>query len=213
MTRPALSILCASALALGACASYEPSSPPVPQKAEYALYQSEGLSAGALPYVDHDLQAATFDADLDAADILAIEVFVENGRTQSVLVRPSDAMLTLPNGRAIAPSGVSSAVAKIDEEGSVIGATIAFGIVGAMVAQSAEDDAKAARRADYEQKSLPQVELAPGVSKHGFLWFLPPRGTPAFNTADLSIRFIDPATGSDWRVTIPLKGLSFEPEG
>lgn len=206
-----VSCLGAVALVLAGCASYEPSSPPVPKKTEYKTYEVEGLSAGALPYVDPKLQEATFDADLDAADILAIEVYVENGRGESVLVRPSDATLSLPNGKSIAPSGVSSAVAKIDEEGSVIGATIAFGIVGALVAQSAEDDAKAARRSDYEAKSLPQVELNPGESKHGFLWFLPPRGTPAFDKAELSIRFIDPGTGRSWRVEIPLSGLSFEP--
>ena len=199
------------ALGLGACASYEPSSSPVAERAELKFAADRGVRVGAQPYTDRDLQAATFDADFDESDVVAIQVMVENQSGARVLVRSSDARLEMPNGKSIAPSGVSRTVGRIDEDGSVVGAGIAFGIIGVMVASGEEDKAKQARRIDYEAKSLGTVELLSGEAKDGFVFFLPPRTAPAFDSALLKVRFIDPALGESWWVELPLSGISYEP--
>ncbi len=204
-------LLVGSVLGLGGCASYEPSSAPVAEPMDLSFATVKGARVGAQPYTDRELQAATFDADLDESDVIAIQVMVENLGPAPMLVRAPDARLEMPNGRTIAPSGVSRTVGRIDEDGSVVGAGIAFGIIGVMVASGEEDKAKQARRIDYEAKSLGTVELYPGDSKDGFVFFLPPRTAPAFDRATLKVRFIDPAVGESWWVELPLSGISYEP--
>ena len=152
--KPISCLLLMAVLALSACASYEPSSAPVAKPAELKFSSANGTRAGAQPYTDKELQAATFDADLDESDVIAIQVMVENKRQAPVIVRSSDTRLEMPNGQTIAPSGVSRTVGRIDEDGSVVGAGIAFGIIGVMVASGEENEAKEARRIDYEARSL-----------------------------------------------------------
>ena len=200
------------ALLAAGCASYEPSSATVPQKSEFELVEKDGVLAGANAYSSGSEQEAMFDADLDKADVIAVHAFVENRRAEPMLVRPTDATLTLEDGRAISPSSATKTATKVGEEGSVVGATLAFGVIGALAASSAEDKARTARIDDYDSKSLQTTELAPGGTANGVLFFLPPKSWPAFDTAVLSVRFIAPQTGQAWDVPVPLTGLSFEPE-
>lgn len=200
------------AMLANGCASYEPTSATVRQKSEFSLVEREGVSAGADPYVDSAEQADVFDADLDKADVIAVHVFLENGLAVPVLVRPSDMKLELPDGRAIAPSSARKTATKVGEEGSVVGATVAFGIIGLLAASSAEDKARTARIDDYESKSLQPTRLEAGQAEDGIVFFLPPKSWPAFNEANLSVRFIEPDTGESHTVPIALRGLSYEPE-
>lgn len=196
---------------VGACASFEPSSAAIPEKSDFRLIETDGILAGAVPYRDAEQQKALFDADLNAADVLAIALVVENQRGEAVLFRPTDAFLKLPGGRRIAPSSVRKVVNKVGEDGDVMGAWFTFGYMGLLAAQGAEDNARAARIDDYESKSLHTTELKPGGSANGFLFFLPPKSSPGFDSAELSVRFIDPASAQDWTVLIPLEGLKFVP--
>ncbi|HSF96904.1 MAG TPA: hypothetical protein VLA52_17900 [Thermohalobaculum sp.] len=201
----------AVAVITSACASYEPSSAVVPSKSEFTLVGGDGVFVGANPYADPKEQEAMFDADLDKSDVIALQVFIENRRESAVLVRPSDAALTLPDGRALAPSGATKVATKVGEEGSVIGAGIAFGIIGVLAASSAEDKARTARIDDYESKALASSELRRGDTATGVVFFLPPKSWPAFDVAELSLRSIDPQTGQSWVIPVPLTGLSYEP--
>lgn len=199
-------------LLAGGCASYEPSSAVVREKSEFALVEKEGVRAGADPYVDAAEQENAFDADLDKADVIAVHVFVENGLDKAVLVRPSDMQLKLPDGQAITPSSASKTANKVGEEGSVVGATIAFGLIGALAASSAEDKARTARIDDYESKAFESARLEAGQTEDGVVFFLPPNSWPGFDKAELSVHFIEPDTGESRVVPVPLRGLSFEPE-
>ena len=196
---------------VGACASYEPSSAIIPEQSEFHMIGADNVLAGALPYIDAKQQEAMFDADFNASDVLAINVFVENRRAEAILVRPSDATLKLPDGRNLVPSSAAKIANKVGEDGSVIGATIAFGIIGLIASQNAEEKARAARIDDYDSKSLQVTELRQGDTANGFLFFLLPQSSPGFDTAELSVRFIDPASAQNWIVEIPLEGLRIEP--
>jgi len=200
-----------AASTVGACASYEPSSAPLPAKTDFDMVEAQGLAVGADPYVDPAQQEAIFDADFDKADVIALHVFIENKRSTAAVVRASDMSLSLPDGNAISSSSVLKVTNKVGEEGSVIGATIAFGLVGALVASNAEEKARAARIDDYESKSLGTKDLLPGQSADGVVFFIPPKSWPAFEVASLSVRAIDQMNGTNLVVDVPLAGLSFEP--
>jgi hypothetical protein len=91
-------------LLLGACASYTPSSAPVPEPAPAEWIIQNTLAVAADPFEDAESQSATFDADLNEADVISIQVIVENRGPQAVLVRPSDMILELPDGKKFSPA-------------------------------------------------------------------------------------------------------------
>lgn len=198
-------------LTASGCASYTPSAAPQPRHDTLAWHEAGGLSAAAVPYVDKEAQKANFDADLDAADVLAILVVARNGGGDKVLVRPADMTLRMPDGSSIGTSSAAIVANKVGESGSVVAAAVAFGLIGVLVAGSAEDKAKATRTADYAGKALNDSELGPQASAQGFVYFLPPKSTPAFDTATLVVSFVDIAQATRRSVEIPLAGLSFEP--
>ena len=197
-------------LLLAACASYTPSSAPVPEPMPTAWTVQGTLAVAADPYADAERQKAFFDADLDEADVIAIEIVTENRGPNVMLVRPSDIILELPDGKKFSPSGVTTVVNKVGESGSVVGAAIAFGIIGMLAAPSAEEKARTARTADYKDKAFKETTLGQMDSAHGFVFFIPPRGTEPFDEAKLWVRFIDFDTATSEMVVTPLTGLKFE---
>jgi len=207
-----LTMLAASGALLLGCASYEPTETSAVPKPELTLHGSGDHAVGAAPIVSTEDQERYFDANFRESGIVAVNVEVANRGERPVLVRATDVRLIPPNGRMVMPSSASQVASKVGEDGSVIGAAIAFGIIGAMVAQDAEDEAQAARRADYEQKSLGSDDVLPGGSKQGLVYFVPAKGTPAFDTAELQVRFIDRMTGASELVTVPLSGIGYTPE-
>jgi hypothetical protein len=196
---------------VGACASYEPTSAPVEPKTAFSLVEAEGFAAGADPYAKPEEYEPMFDADFDKSDVIALHVIVENRRPSAVLVRPSDISLILADGRAISPSSSLKVANKVGEDGSVIGSAIAFGLIGAIVASNAEEKARAARIDDYNSKSLDTVDLNPGDSADGVVFFIPPKSWPAFEEAELSVRAIDKVEGTSAVVSVPLTGVNYVP--
>jgi hypothetical protein len=197
-------------LLLGACASYTPSSAPVPEPAPAEWIIQNTLAVAADPFEDAESQSATFDADLNEADVISIQVIVENRGPQAVLVRPSDMILELPDGKKFSPSGITTVVNKVGESGSVVGAAIAFGIIGVIAASGAEEEARTVRTADYKEKSFKETTLGQDESAHGFIFFIPPRGTEPFDKATLRVRFIDFDSAISEIVEVPLSGLNYE---
>ena len=99
--------------------------------------------------------------------------------------------LTSARMKKFSTSGVTTVVNKVGESGSVVGAAIAFGIIGMLAASSAEEKARTARMADYKDKAFKEALLGPNESAHGFVFFIPPRGTESFDKAKLRVRFVD----------------------
>lgn len=197
-------------LLLGACASYTPSSAPVPEPATTEWVVQGTLAVAADPFADAERQKSTFDADLNEADVIAIQVVAENRGPRAMLVRPSDMILELPDGKKFSPSGITTVVSKVGESGSVVGSAIAFGIIGAMVASSAEDSARTARTADYKAKAFKETTLRQDESAHGFVFYIPPRGTEPFDEAKIRVRFVDFDAATSEFVEAPLNGLDYE---
>jgi hypothetical protein len=198
-----------TAAVMSGCASYDPSSAPVPMPATGDWYEADGLAASVDPYVDVERQKKVFDADMNAADVIPLQVSVENRTSRSQVVRPSDMILVLNDNRAFSPASVSATVNKVGESGSVVGATLAFGLVGYLVASNSEDTARTARAVDYKEKSFRDVTLAAGDKANGFVFFIPPKGTQPFDDATLRVRFVDFDGSSSEMVDVKLTGLGY----
>ncbi len=205
-------VLCSGLLiALTGCASYTPSSAQIPKAAGMPAWRTEGaVGAGADPYVQPDRQKAMFGGNLRNEGVLAVQVLVENRGDRRQLVRRSEIALGLPDGTQFSPSNASSASAKLQSIGGVVGSTIAFGLIGFLVSSSANEQASAARLADYQSKELQDVTLGKDQPAHGFVYFIPPAGTQAFNEATLSVRFVDAEDATGLVVRLPMTGLEFK---
>jgi len=195
---------------LASCASYTPSSAPVPEPGPTDWVAGGTVAVAAEAFSDQERQKANFDADFDAANVVAIQLVAENRGARKVLVRPSDMALQLPQGRTLAPSGVTTVVSTVGESGSVVAAALAFGIVGALAASSAEEQARTARTADYTEKAFKESTLGEAESAHGFVFFIPPPGTGPFDSAILRVRFVDIDSATSEHVEVPLAGLAYQ---
>lgn len=197
----------ALALAFSGCASYRPTAAPIPQSGTMP-YRQEVANAvvSADPYTQPEKVKATFGGDLIAAGVLPIQVFVENLGAKRLLMRPSDAILELSDGRQTAPVGAFAAASKMERSGKVIAAAVGFGLIGYLAASSAEDKARAARLEDFQRKELQEKRLEKGESAHGFLYFLPPQGTMNLSSATLAMRLVEVEGGKSSVVKVPLSG-------
>jgi hypothetical protein len=79
-----------------------------------------------------------------------------------------------------------------------------------IAASGAEEEARTVRTADYKEKSFKETTLGQDESAHGFIFFIPPRGTEPFDKATLRVRFIDFDSATSEIVEVPLSGLNYE---
>ncbi len=209
MTKAIWTIVFAAAT-LSACASYTPTSQPIPQieKADWTVV--DGLAAAVDPYIQAERQKTLFDADLTGSNVLAIQLTVENGLDRAMLVRPSDVQLVLPDGRAYASSNVNVVVSTVGESGSVVGSGIAFGLIGVLVASNAEESARKARTFDYSNKSFVEKYLTPGEQATGVVFFIPSTSICEINEATLRVKFVDPDNAKTDVVDVLMAGLEYE---
>jgi hypothetical protein len=174
------------------------------------------VSVLAEPYSDLDRQKAVFDADFTKAGILALQLRVHNTTAQAAQVRRDDMTLTLPGGQHLSPISATSAANLIEEKTgtSVAAEDVFFELLLGLNVQPARDQrraeaSRAKRVADYEAKEFGDAGLAPGGSASGFVFFRPPPGTPAFDVADLNIRFLPATGGAGATLSQPVAGLGF----
>ena len=194
---------------LAGCASYEPRTAPVPEAGAMRAWRTEGaLAVGADPYVELERQKAVFDADLTEEGVLPIQVFVQNRGERKVLVRASDIVLALSDGREITPQGASAVAAKLEKRQMHFWPTFFLGLPGAIASSAVSDKARTDRQADYRSKELQEVTLRQDNSAHGFIYFIiPAPATPAFTEATLKVRFIDAEEATSVTVALRLSGL------
>lgn len=163
------------ALIVVGCASYEPAKTSVPAVGVGAAQVSEeGITLTAEPCTDPNLQLALFDADLKEAGIVAINVLVRNETDHPVAARRNDMNLVLPDGRQLRPVSAQSAAVRVGEGGSPTAMMLAFGILGSIAADNAEETAQMARVTDYRLKQFEGSEIAANASSQGYVFFAPP---------------------------------------
>jgi len=193
---------CIALLLLGGCASYKPTATPVEQVTDKELvFNAEGYGAKVEPYLDKARQQQYFNADFTKAGFLVVDVVVKNEGKDPVEVRPYDIYLVFPGGSQMAPMEGKVVATQIEENGSVVGSVLMFGLVGGIVATQAEHDAKNARILDYGAKELKETTLAPGASAQGYLFY---RWTPSASAqAEFVLQLQDRTSNQLTEVTVP----------
>ncbi len=195
----------------GGCATYAAQVAPVPTVGAMPAWRDEGaVAAGADPYVQPERQQAVFAEALGEAGVLPIQVFVQNHGARGVRVRRADLTLRLPEGRDLSPSVAAVVAAALARAGGAaeIGTLASLGRL--LAAASPGDRARTARLADYKSKEFHDVTLGRAEAAHGFVYFIPPAGTPAFDAATLTVSFVDAEEASSTVVALPLTGLAFK---
>ncbi len=157
----------ALAATLSACSSYKPTPTAVVQTKPYEWQITKDLAVAVDPYLDAARQKSQFDADLTGANVLAVHIAVENRGDLATLTPLSKMELVLSGGRSFAPVSTASAVSHVGETGSVVGAGIAFGFIGVMMARNSRNKAKVARTVDYDNMAFTERNLAKGERNEG----------------------------------------------
>ena len=193
---------CIALLLLGGCASYKPTAAPVEQVTDSQLvFNAEGYGAKVEPYLDKARQQQYFNADFNKAGYLVVDVVVKNEGKDPVEVRPYDIYLVFPGGTQMSPVEGKVVATQIEENGSVVGSILMFGLVGGIVATQAEHDAKNARILDYGAKELKETTLASGASAQGYLFY---RWTPSASAeAEFVLQLQDRTSNQLTEVTVP----------
>ncbi len=193
---------CIALLLLGGCASYKPTATLVERVTDNELvFNAEGYGAKVEPYLDKARQQRYFNADFTKAGFLVVDVVVKNEGKDPVEVRPYDIYLVFPGGTQMSPMEGKVVATQIEENGSVVGSVLMFGLVGGIVATQAEHDAKNARILDYGAKELKETALAPGASTQGYLFY---RWTPSASAqAEFVLQLQNRASNQLTEVTVP----------
>jgi len=183
-------------LVLGAgCLRYISTPAHIPIAGKMPAYRDDGVVAfGADPYVEKSRQKEVFDANLDEAGALAVQILLKNQGEHSLAVRCSEFGLQIPNRDEVPSVGSDRFAAKVEDPLPIFG--------GGFAAEQARSD----RRADYRGKVFKDIELRKGDTAHGFVYFIFPGGTPTFTQATLTVRCVDMEEDTTIRVELHLSG-------
>ena len=192
----------------------------------HVLNEAE-LSLGVDPYVEDEREQQIFAANLLAAAVLPIQVMVKNNGERPVRIEPDNFKLILPNEHMAAPrSALEVAQVFAPKEGVGDYASAGAGALGGLagpigmiagrllgfvssgVFDRYRTEALQARQQDYARKELKNVLLAKDQFNRGFLFFVLPKETPAFDQATLTLTVLKDPTETA-TLKMPLKGLGY----
>jgi hypothetical protein len=198
---------------IGGCASYSPTAKPTIPKELTTSESQNGMVAevGADAYVQADRQKAVFDTDFNKVGVIPVQILVKNQGERQILVRPSDMKLVLADGIQIGSAGNAEVMSKLEKGASTFWMTFFLGIPGAIAATAADANARGSRQTDYQAKAFEDTMLAKGDSVIGFVFFIPPEGTPAFTQATMTLRCVDSERATSVLLSVPLTELAFRP--
>lgn len=185
------------------------------------------LSLGVDPYVEDDREQRIFAANLLAAAVLPVQVMVKNHGERPVRIEPDHFKLILPNEHMAAPrSALEVAQVFAPKEGVGDYASAGAGVLGGLagpigmiagrllgfVSSGVFDryraEALQARQQDYARKEFKNALLAKDQSASGFLFFVLPKETSAFDQATLTLTVIkDPTETASLKML--LTGLGY----
>ena len=195
---------------LTGCAEYKAASVPVmAHKIPHASTPDADYEVFVTSFSDPEKQKTYFDTNFQEAGLVALQLNVRNNSPRNVSVRRSVITFELPGGERILPANPKTAAIHVGENGSVVGATIAFGLVGAITESQAEETARTARIADYETKGFKDANLGTGESAQGFVFFIPSAGTKPFDSSYLNVIFTDVDSAVGTTVRSEVRGVNF----
>ena len=171
----------------------------------------DGVTVAADPYGEVARQKAAFGQNLRNRRIIALRVLVRNDSASPVLVRLFGITLKPPFGEELFPVQPEIATDVFRTRSEVHGVdpfSLMLGLV--VITANAVSEGTAHQQAgDYRKKELSEVTLTRGTEAHGFVFFRPPGGTPAFDEAILNFRVVDAAALRTSVLPLPLTGVNF----
>ncbi len=208
--RASLTISLLMALLITGCYSAVPVPPPT--ALSMPARRSQGtVTVAADPYGDIARQKAVFHQNFRDERVIAIQVFVRNDGASPVLVRLPGITLKPPLGEELF-SVQPEAALDLSQAGGALGGdpfSLLVGLVVIMPLEVAAGIHAGQQLRDYHQKELAEVTLPTGAEAHGFVYFRPTKGTPAFDEAALNVRVVDLAALRTNVLSLPLTGLNF----
>ena len=194
----------------------------------------QGVGVGADPYVEPERQEAFFGLRLGEMSVLPVQLLIRNDSDSSILVRPYEVVLLLPEGLAVAPVSSGEAVARgmgAPVEFSPLGHTAVGGapLVGAHFGPRAYGGASALAAVegtmllselnterelyrqlvtDYRSKELGEVVLKKNEARYGFVYFILPLETVFPSDVKLAVRVIDNEDARSSVVEVSLGNLN-----
>ncbi len=210
------------------CASYEAKD--VAQAKLEAMPHSlneSRLAIGVDPFVQREREEQIFAADLLSAAVLPIRVMVKNNGDSPVRIEADNFKLVLAKEHMVSPrsavevaqlfapkqgvgdyasTGVGALGGLAGPIGSIAGRL--FGAVSSGVFDQYRTEALQSRQQDYVRKEFKSVNLVKGEFAQGFLFFVLPKETPAFDQATLTLSVLENQTDTA-TFKMALKGLGY----
>ena len=198
-------------LLITGCYRAGPLPPPMARDMPVEL-SHDGVNVAADPYGEVARQEAAFGQDLRKRRIIAPRVLVRNDSASPVLVRLFGITLKPPFGEELFPVQPEIAAGVFRTRPEVHGVdpfSLMLGLVVVITANAVSEGTAHQQAGDYRKKELSEVTLVRGTEAHGFVFFRPPGGTPAFDEAILNFRVVDAVSLRTSVLSVPLTGVNF----
>ncbi len=163
---------------------------------------------------DPALAASEYGYPLPSAGIVALRISMLNKGSRKILFRETDARFTMPSGKIIPAATAATVVSRL-ERASNSGAVAAaltnsiFGVLVVMAEETEKYEKRQTLRKNIQERGFGERWLLPGESARGFLLFIPPKDSPAFDRGELTLWFVNPETGRGLRYLSPVEKVGF----
>lgn len=163
---------------------------------------------------DPAFTATEYGFPLQSAGIVTLRISLVNNGSQKLLFRETDARLAMPGGKSI-PAATTAMVVSSMERASKSGVVASaltgpiFGVLLDMSEAAEKKEKQQALRKTIRERGFGERWLLPGESANGFLLFIPPDGTPAFDRGELTLWFVNPEGGQGLKYLTHLENVGF----
>ena len=229
--------ICAVLFSMPACAPVqpkdaredEPQSKPVATGLPRYIKTIGEITFEAYPFIQTDRQKKVFGDDLWSLAVLPVHVTVRNHGEGPVPIEVRHFKLTLPNSEVITPRSAAEVTAGLAAQGGTLGrvgsglAHFGLGPIGALAGPIGgiagavasglfglyRSNASSARGEAYSRNELKDAMLGRDQFSRGFIFFMLPVATPAFDAATLTLTvYTHPEHGT--QIELPLHDLAFK---
>ena len=141
--------------------------------------------------------------------IIPVWITVKNLSERTIQVKEPNFRLVLPNGRRIAPAGANAVQSQLespDHTGALVGGLL--GLIITIASNSEEDRLK--RLDQFRELRFGEQTLVGGYTAQGLAYFIPAKGTPAFNEARLSLWLEDSESSNGVEYSLALKDIAYQ---
>jgi hypothetical protein len=173
-----------------------------------ALQTQANVSVGADVYSQPDRQRTYFRVSFQKANMVPIQVHINNRGDKPISVRPAEICLETSEGAWNSPLSSRAAAEKVLERakgaGIALGAVLG-GVIGLVTQAYAAEEAEKKLIEELQQKELKAATLGKGESVHGFLYYAFPGEIPPTSALTLVATVREADTQKPLTIRTPLR--------